>query len=238
MDEIKDQIVQAASQMFLQYGLRSVTIDEVCNEVHISKKTFYHYFRQKEELIEMVLLNQCEIHNKKQNKKLSILDDPALNAIDKLVLAFKHWKQETATPSMTFLYDLMKYYPDIHSKMLERQEQVTREAIKKWIHQGIDEGLIRTDINADLLAMYVQLQFNKVFSELIGKSTIKVTSIIDFLLDTNIRVLVNETGYRYYQSKYKRKYPALSPISSDTKEEATHHSNFYWASPSNPEKEK
>ncbi|MGC9150635.1 MAG: TetR/AcrR family transcriptional regulator [Microbacter sp.] len=237
MDEIKDQILQAASRMFLQYGLRSVTIDEVCNEVHISKKTFYNYFRQKEELIEMVLMNQCEVQKQKQHKKYSVFDDPSLNAIDKLVLAFKHWKQDSSAPSMTFVYDLVKYYPEIHAKMLERQEQDGKEATKKWIQQGIDEGLIRTDVDADLLAIYIQFQFSKVLSELIGKSDIGVNAIIEFLLDSNIRVLVNEKGYRYYQLKYKQKYPTLSSVPSDKEEENTPHSNFYWASPSESEKE-
>lgn len=237
MDELKDQILQTASRMFFQYGLRSVTIDEVCNELHISKKTFYNYFRQKEELIEMVLIHHCEVQKKKRNKKHAILDDPSLNAIDKLVLAFKHWKQDASTPSMTFLYDLMKYYPDIHAKMLERQEQGAKEAIKEWIQQGVDEGFIRTDINSDLLAMYIQLQFSKVLSELIGKSEFGMTSIIDLILDSNIRVLVNEKGYRYYQLKYQQKYPTLSSNHSEKGEHSTTHSNFYWASPSEKEKD-
>ncbi|MBB3188248.1 TetR/AcrR family transcriptional regulator [Microbacter margulisiae] len=221
--------MSTASRLFLQYGLRSVTIDEVCNEVHISKKTFYNYFRQKDELIEMVLLNQCEVLNQKKNKKHAILDDPSLNAIDKLVLAFKHWKQDSSMHSMTFLYDLMKYYPEIHSKMVERQDQMAKEATKKWIQQGIDEGFVRSDVSVDLLATYIQFQFSKVLSELIGKSDIGVAPIIDFLLDSNIRVLVNEKGYRYYQEKYKKEYPALRNV--ENKKETESNNVFYWSEP-------
>lgn len=50
--ETRKRIIKVASELFLKYGLRSVTIDDICNELRISKKTFYVHFKQKEELIE------------------------------------------------------------------------------------------------------------------------------------------------------------------------------------------
>ncbi|HQO47821.1 MAG TPA: TetR/AcrR family transcriptional regulator [Paludibacteraceae bacterium] len=53
--ETRKRIIKVASELFLKYGLRSVTIDDICNELRISKKTFYVHFKQKEELIESLL---------------------------------------------------------------------------------------------------------------------------------------------------------------------------------------
>jgi len=231
MDDVKTQILTTASRLYLQFGLRSVTIDDVCNEVHISKKTFYNYFRQKEELIEMVLQQQCEILKQKKSKKNAIFDDPSLNAIDKLVLAFKHWKQDSSIHSMTFFYDLMKYYPEIHTRAMKQQDQTTKENIKKWIQQGVDEGFIRSDVDVDLLAIYMQFQFGKVLTELIGKLEIGVSTTVEFLLDSNIRVLVNEKGYRYYQEKYKNEYPQLKSTSGEGGQGSKSSGMFYWSEP-------
>jgi AcrR family transcriptional regulator len=231
MDDVKTQILTTASRLFLQFGLRSVTIDDVCNNLHISKKTFYNYFRQKEELIEMVLQQQCEVLKQKKNKKNVILDDPSLNAIDKLVLAFKHWNQDSSMHSMTFLYDLMKYYPEIHTRAMEQQDQTAKESVKKWIQQGVAEGLIRSDVDIDLLATYTQFQFGKVLSELIGKLEVGVSTMVEFLLDSNIRVLVSEKGYRYYQEKYKKEYPLLKSTSSGGGQAPISGGMFYWSEP-------
>jgi len=60
--ETRKRIIKVASELFLKYGLRSVTIDDICNELRISKKTFYVHFKQKEELIESLL---TEMRHKK-----------------------------------------------------------------------------------------------------------------------------------------------------------------------------
>ena len=51
MTELKEKIIRQAKQMFGDYGLKRVSIDNICNELHISKKTFYTVFKTKNELI-------------------------------------------------------------------------------------------------------------------------------------------------------------------------------------------
>ena len=48
-------ILKTGAKRFLKYGLRSVSIDDICADLRISKKTFYTYFSQKEALVEAVL---------------------------------------------------------------------------------------------------------------------------------------------------------------------------------------
>lgn len=55
MTELKEKIIRQAKQMFWDYGLKRVGIDDICTELHISKKTFYTVFKTKNELIEEIL---------------------------------------------------------------------------------------------------------------------------------------------------------------------------------------
>ncbi len=65
--DVRDKILKTASDLFLKYGLRSVSIDDICNELHISKKTFYAHFKQKEELVESLLAQMsCKHHSATQ----------------------------------------------------------------------------------------------------------------------------------------------------------------------------
>jgi len=210
MDDIRSQILTTSSDLFLKYGVRSVTIDDVCTRLRISKKTFYIYFRQKEELIDSVLQLYCDTNIKENSKQHSFWDDPALNAIDKIVFSSRHWKEEHENEYFVFFYDLLKYYPEVHKKMMVRMDEEALRQIKKWTQEGINEGLLRSDVDLDLLAHYINMQFRSGLADLIGKLDVDVTKTIDFLLDCCLRVLVNEKGYRYYQEKYKNKYPPLA----------------------------
>ena len=47
----KEKISQTAVQLFLDKGYTNVTIQDICNELHITKPTLYKYVNNKEELI-------------------------------------------------------------------------------------------------------------------------------------------------------------------------------------------
>ena len=49
---MKEEIVEQAIRLFLQYGFKSITMDEIAQQMHISKKTIYAHFSNKEVLVE------------------------------------------------------------------------------------------------------------------------------------------------------------------------------------------
>jgi AcrR family transcriptional regulator len=208
-NDIRTQILTTAASQFLKYGVRSVTIEDVCSELHISKKTFYNYFRQKEELIDNVLKLHCDKNSGENEEVSAFLKDPSLNAIDKLVLVFTHWKRENEQEYITFFYELVKYYPEIYRKMQITTDEQALKQIKQWVEQGIAEGLVRDDVNIDLLTHYMNIQLRKTLSDVVGKVNVDIRKTMEFLLDCCIRVVVSEKGYGYYREKYQHNYPKL-----------------------------
>ena len=55
MIDTENKILKKSSDLFFKHGFRSVSIDDICSELRISKKTFYKYFSQKDLLIERIL---------------------------------------------------------------------------------------------------------------------------------------------------------------------------------------
>ena len=55
MENQKQQIIKTAGEMFFRLGIRSVSIDDICRELGMSKKTFYVYFAGKDELVAQLL---------------------------------------------------------------------------------------------------------------------------------------------------------------------------------------
>ena len=61
--EIKEKILQLATTMFFQHGIRKVKMDDIANYLKISKRTLYELYQNKEDLLYevFVLNNQREI---------------------------------------------------------------------------------------------------------------------------------------------------------------------------------
>ena len=53
-EETKERIVQRARDEFFAHGFSKVTMDELCDELGISKKTMYEHFNSKDELLDAV----------------------------------------------------------------------------------------------------------------------------------------------------------------------------------------
>lgn len=70
MDSQKEQIIQTADRMFRQFGIRNISIDQVCSEIRISKKTFYLHFKQKENVIDAVIVYDKAVLLEKLKKNL------------------------------------------------------------------------------------------------------------------------------------------------------------------------
>lgn len=204
MDDIREQILQTATRLFMKYGLRSVTIDDVCNELRISKKTFYLYFRQKEELIDNVIQSYCDSNKGKRTEKQAYWNDPSLNSIDKFIKATTSLTKKENQESAVLFYDLIKYYPEVRNRMSTRMDEDGTQSFKTWLQSGIDEGLVRTDSDINILAIYLNNLFGKSFPDLLNKFPDDDSAkILEFLIDCCIRIVVSEKGYRYYGEKYQ-----------------------------------
>ena len=53
--DTKERIQNKAEELFMQFGIRSVSMDDIANNLGMSKKTVYQYFVDKDELVEAVV---------------------------------------------------------------------------------------------------------------------------------------------------------------------------------------
>ncbi|MFX7878868.1 helix-turn-helix domain-containing protein, partial [Acinetobacter baumannii] len=53
--EIEERILYKAHEMFMRYGIRSVSMDEIASQLGVSKKTIYQYYTDKDALVEGVI---------------------------------------------------------------------------------------------------------------------------------------------------------------------------------------
>ncbi|MDR1591991.1 MAG: TetR/AcrR family transcriptional regulator [Prevotellaceae bacterium] len=196
---IREQITKTATGLFFRHGLRRISVDDVCKELRISKKTFYACFKQKEELVASVLKEQG-----KRQKKFNI--DTDCNVIDVWLKNSQLIKTTGKYQPAVFFSDLMKYYPDMYQKHCELTHSKIQRAVRDGIELGIAQGMFRADIDLEMMSYLLSL-FNTSFFAVMYKDHSRVLDkLIDFMIDTQIRIIASEQGLAYY---YKQKREEL-----------------------------
>ena len=149
MNDQKCNIIKTAGDMFFRLGIRSVSIDDICHELGMSKKTFYVYFASKDELVEQMLQANINYMASKMEDLLKTGD------FKQLVAKFiKHQEEETndvrRVPQL--VYDLKKYYHQQFAQFQRNCFKTQKAYIMAYLEQGQKEGLVRANLNIELVA--------------------------------------------------------------------------------------
>lgn len=200
MESQQEIIISTASRLFEQFGIRSVSIDNVCKELRISKKTFYTYFSQKEDLVEAVFSFQRAQNLEKFSKLFK-----NKNAIDSLILIIREIRKSAEQESPSMFYDLEKYYPKICEKVKLNNRDQIRAGFEANLRQGMQEGYYREDLDVELLSYFHSIQLKHSF-EIISQDLKKYSKkrLIDFSVDMMIHLIANEKGLKYMEEHYNK----------------------------------
>jgi len=75
-DEVREQLVQAARQVFVRFGYKKTALDDIAREARKGKSTIYYYFKSKDDIFKAVIDAEAEIRAKTIDEQISIIDDP------------------------------------------------------------------------------------------------------------------------------------------------------------------
>jgi len=145
--EITDRIKLKAHDLVMQYGIRSVSMDDIAGALGMSKKTIYQYFTDKDELIEAVIkdeitCNQAECLKDKANAK---------DAIHEVFLAIEMMQEMFANMNPSIINDLEKFHPKAYAVFHEHKYNFLYKVLKENVSRGIQEEVYRPDIDIEIL---------------------------------------------------------------------------------------
>jgi TetR/AcrR family transcriptional regulator, cholesterol catabolism regulator len=144
---IQERILEGAATLFRTYGIKSVTMDQLASHLGISKRTIYENFTDKDDLLTGVL----KMMTVKQKVIIQRIIDESENAIVAIFRILEMSRNHLQDMSPAFLSDIKKYHYDFLSKNQDKCEMPDYRNNIQVIIKGIDDGLFRKDINADLV---------------------------------------------------------------------------------------
>lgn len=145
---MKEKIIHKATELFLKLGFKSVTMDDIANEMGISKKTIYAHFKNKTTLVKKCTFIAME-NITEGIDAICALDQ---NPIDELFEIKKFVLNKLEDDQYSPQYQLQKYYPELSEALQQAQFNKIMESTNTNIEKGKQQGLYRKNINADFIS--------------------------------------------------------------------------------------
>ena len=164
ISEIREKILKGTIQVFNKKGLK-LTMDDVADELKISKKTIYKEFSSKEE----------------------ILNSTEYTTIEKIRLFLSAMPESYRNINFQELYSLKEKYPKVYKKLQKRLETGWEPAFK-LLEQGKAEGIIREDADLKIFKIMMEASLERFFEKNVMKGSGRkyndyLNEVVDILLN-------------------------------------------------------
>ncbi|WP_026768404.1 TetR/AcrR family transcriptional regulator [Asinibacterium sp. OR53] len=198
--DIQERIVLKAHELFMRYGIRSVSMDEIANHLGMSKKTIYQFFADKDALVESVI----DIEISRTREDCSVHRQKSENPVHEIFLAVDMLQELLKSMNPSLMFDLEKYHARAFQKISEHKNRFLYDVIKSNLEKGIRDELYRPEINTDIMTRYrlatTFLLFNP---ELFSTGKYTLPQVMEEITDNFLYGLVTTKGLKLIQ-KYKQ----------------------------------
>ncbi|BDD10194.1 TetR family transcriptional regulator [Fulvitalea axinellae] len=197
--DTKMRIVRAAAELYLRFGLRSVTMDQVAGSLAISKKTLYELFSTKEKLI----MEAMTLYIEEDKCQIDYLFDKSSDAVQLMALLANDIKERFSRINPVMISDLQRYYHQLWEELMSFQDEYV-EKMSKVLDWGKEEGLFREEVDSVTLALLLHKEIEMSFDvEVIDPVKFSVQDVQMQFLSHYIHGLVTEKG-RVLLEKYNK----------------------------------
>lgn len=195
---IGNKILNTCLELFLKYGIKSVSMDDIARELGMSKKTIYEIYKSKDDLVfqtvrehmanEMVATE--DIVNQSSNAMLAMID------ISKMVLV--HLRKMAPKT----INDLKKYHKDAYDLMHNDFIIFIKEVIEDNIKKGIKDGLYRKDLRADIISkIYISMMRSLVDPDTFPLLNYTKADLYKEMIDYHLRGVATAKGLQLLKAE-------------------------------------
>ena len=198
MDEKKLEILERASAVYMKFGIKSVTMDDLARELSVSKKTIYKYFNDKNDLVKSIIEMKVQMDS-------AVCTNTALqsaNAIEELIELSELVTQQFNNFNPIVFSDLRKFHPDAWGVIEAHKKSFVLDMITQNIERGIKEKIYRDNLNPAITAkLYVASSDAAMNPEIFTWPEFKFQDVFLEMIRLQINGMANDTGRAYLKQK-------------------------------------
>lgn len=192
-----EELIPKILAIFLHYGLKSVTMDDLARELGISKKTLYLHFNDKAHVVGEAVRYMIKGHQRSMEE---LKAKNGMNAIDDLLKMsiFISMHMQSLHPSVT--YDLKKYYPLVWEEVEQFKRKTIFSYVLENINQGIDEGLFSKALKPAIIAeIYMSSIDQLTTGSMQTNSKFELEEVLKSLFCYHVRGIGTASGFSYLE---------------------------------------
>ncbi len=190
---MREKILHTATDLFLNLGFKSVTMDDIAEKLAISKKTIYTYFKNKTELVKASVYYVFESISNGIDQICSLDNNPIEEIFIIKEFVLENLKNEKSSP----LFQLKKYYPKLHQELIKKQFEIMQSCVEQNISKGIESGIFRKELDLDFIS---RIYFSGITAikdnDMFPNNHKNMKGLMDAFLDYHIRAIATEKGLK------------------------------------------
>jgi AcrR family transcriptional regulator len=202
--EMRDRILEKATELFMRYGIRSVSMDDIATQLGISKKTIYQSFADKDELVDAMIDGDI----RQMQHECDRCQRQSGNAIEEIFLTMDMIQGHLQNMNPMLLYDLQKFHFRSFQRFMAHKNSYLLDIIRQNMEKGIVEGLYRKNLNTDILSRFrlesLMIPFNM---DQFPPAKFNLVEVMRIILEHFLFGLASEKGYqmilKYQKEQFK-----------------------------------
>lgn len=190
---MRENIIHTAAELFLNYGFKSVTMDDIANAMGISKKTIYTHFENKTALVHETTLSIFNVISNAVNQICSVKKNPIEEIYEVKQMIMEHLKNEKTSPQ----YQLQKYYPNTFNTLKKKQFEMIQSCVSENLSRGIELGIYRANININFICkIYFHTLLNIRDNEIFPLNNNSLSSLLEQFYEYHLRGICTDLGLK------------------------------------------
>jgi AcrR family transcriptional regulator len=196
----KEKIMATATELFFRFGIKRITMDDIAREMGVSKKTLYLVFRDKDEMVDLLMEEQIRLNTTCMDEICNEAKDPIAEVMD----SSAYMSQVFSKINPVFFYDMKRFYPNSWERFQQFKDKNMIRILESNLRRGIELGIYRSDLNVQMMARYRVVQFDMALDPGVFPSDkMNLAEIQVFLLDHFLHGITTLKGHRLI-NKYKQ----------------------------------
>jgi AcrR family transcriptional regulator len=211
--DIREKILEGTEVLFMKFGVRSVSMDDIARHLAVSKKTLYQHFADKDELV----YRMSERYLARTTRHYEDIQEQAKNPVEELSLISKRIKTDFEQLNPGMLFDLQKFHPKAWGLYLHHKEKIISQSVVRNIKQGMTDGYYRPDLNPEIIGIIRVMMIEDAFDEqAFPKTRFNFVEVQYQVFELFVHGICTDKGKKLYQKYKETTNPHIIPSINET----------------------
>ncbi|BCS80420.1 TetR/AcrR family transcriptional regulator [Anaerocellum diazotrophicum] len=184
----ENKLLEAAYNLFIEKGITATAIDEIVKKAGVAKGTFYLYFKDKEDILEKLILKKSSEIVKKALQEVSTKD--FTSPVDKFLYFLEYIIDYLSKNRVLFKF-LKKDFSWVFYKKITDNEQFTElKRAKEMFLKNFNTNYTQEELEI-VVFMILELVSSLTYSSIVNNEPDSIEKVKPLLLSTIRKILEN-----------------------------------------------